>query len=81
LPYVHGVIDVTQIHMQKPRSPFVRYSNPKFTSCSCNLWFFVVRSLEMFYGHVLFNERGIDIVPIKLVLEDCDQGLVSIQQR
>jgi len=35
----------------------------------------------MFYGDVLFNERGIDIVPIKLVLEGCNRGLVSIQQR
>jgi hypothetical protein len=35
----------------------------------------------MFYGHVLFNEQGIDIVLIKLVLEGCDQALVLIQQR
>lgn len=60
---------------------YIYISSPKFTSCNGNLWLIVIRSLEMFYGHVLFNEQGIDIVLIKLVLEGCDQALVLIQQR
>ncbi len=51
LPSIHGAIDETQIHIQKPHSAFVGtifLSNQKFTRCNYKLWLIVKRNFWIF---------------------------------
>jgi len=49
-PFVHGVIDVTQIHIQEHKRTFVVFffSSPSHITCNYKLLLTTKRSLEIF---------------------------------